>query len=76
MPACILQLTYIAITGVWNVAALSGGLVAIVVVLILLIILVTITKKRKSKGNLLTCDCMPHFLAFVIWFSEWTTVRQ
>ncbi len=42
--------------GALNIAALSGGLVAIVVVLILLVaiflLVVTITKKRKSKGSL------------------------
>ncbi|XP_064407456.1 complement receptor type 1-like [Halichondria panicea] len=41
-----------AITGAWNVAALSGGFVAIVMVLILLVVIlvVTITKKRKANG--------------------------
>ncbi len=57
-----------AIAGL-NIAALSGGLVAIVVVLILLVaiflLVVTITKKRKSKVNLIrayTCDWMHHIL--------------
>ncbi len=54
-----------AITDALNIAALSGGLVAIVVVLILLVaifLLVTITKKRKSKGNLRAYfDCMHRF---------------
>ncbi len=52
LPVCCI-LTYIGV-GALNIAALSGGLVAIVVVLILLVaifLLVTITKKRKSKGN-------------------------
>ena len=55
----------VATTGVLNVAALSGGVVAIVTVLILLIItlvlVVTITKKIKCKGNLriyLRLGCM------------------
>ncbi len=68
MPVCCI-LTYIGV-GALNIAALSGGLVAIVVVLILLVaiflLVVTITKKRKSKGNLIraynTCDCMHHIL--------------
>ena len=44
----------VTITGAWNVAALSGGFVAIVMVLILLVVIlvVTITKKRKSNANL------------------------
>ncbi len=52
---CILTYIGVAITGAWNVAALSGGVVAIVMVLILLVVIfllvVTITKKRKSKCN-------------------------
>ncbi len=46
---------YIIVTaGAWNVAALSGGFVAISVVLVVIFLLVvTITKKRKSKSNYL-----------------------
>ena len=76
LPVCCI-FTYIGveITGAWNVAALSGGVVAIVMVLILLVViflLVTITKKRKSKCNLriyLRLHYHIH-LAFVIWPSE------
>ena len=53
-----MHITYIGveITGAWNVAALSGGVVAIVVILIVLVLLVfTITQKRKSKGKLKIC---------------------
>ncbi len=51
---CIL--TYIGVvTGALNVAALSGGVVAIVMVLIVLVVIfllvITITKKRKSKSS-------------------------
>ena len=50
MSACMLHIDLYrcGITGAWNVAALSGGVVTIVMVLILLVIiflLVTITKK-------------------------------
>ena len=55
MPVCMLHIDFYigeAITGAW-IAALSGGVVAIVMVLILLVVIlvVTITKKRKSNGN-------------------------
>ena len=53
-----------AITGAWNAAALSGGVVAIVMVLILLVVIfliVTITKKIKSKCNLgFTATALSH----------------
>ena len=43
------------VTGALNVAALSGGVVAIVMVLIVLVVIfllvITITKKRKSKSS-------------------------
>ncbi len=38
----------VVITGAWNVAALSGGFVALVVILVIILV-VTITKKRKSR---------------------------
>ena len=47
-----------SITGAWNVAALSGGFVAIVMVPIVLVVIfllvVTIRKIRATKGSL---DC-------------------
>ena len=56
MPVCMMHIDFyigVAITGAWNIAALSGGVVAIVMVLILLVVIlvVTIIKKRKSNGN-------------------------
>ncbi len=63
MPVCCI-LTYIGveITGAWNVAALSGGVVAIVMVLILLVVIFLFAKKIKSKCNLgFTCDCIITF---------------
>ena len=51
IPACVLYIDLyigVVITGAWNVAALSGGFVALVVILVVILV-VTITKKRKSR---------------------------
>ncbi len=61
-----------AITGAVNVAALSGGFVALVVVLILLVVIfllvVTITKEKKSKRIYLRhIKCIILYLVFMIW---------
>ncbi len=66
---CILTYIGVAITGALNVAALSGGVVAIVMVLILLVgiflLVVTITKKRRSEGIICDMSSIYH-LVFVI----------
>ncbi len=63
-----------AITGVWYIAALSGGFVAIVVVLILLVVIfLLVLTIRKSKGNMrisLTVRIFNLCLPFVIWLSK------